>query len=158
MTRYLVVFDTVAIVQGVINPKGAAGKCLACFHAGEIAVAISRAALREISDVLSRPALRDRFPQITDEKVVWLTGKLLDEGLYVRNVPSHFTYPRDPKDEPYINLAIEVAADFLVSRDHDLLDLMDWHREEGREFQKRFRALRMVTPEEFLRGMEQPAP
>lgn len=154
MTKYLVIFDTVAIVQSVINPKGAAGKCLAYFHAGEISVAVSRATLKEVKDVLSRPALRDRFQQITDEKVVFLTDKLLYEGVYLRNVPHHFTYPRAPKDEPYINLAIEVAADYLVSRDNDLLDLINWNQEAGQEFQKRFRELRIVTPEEFLRAME----
>ncbi|HMY74803.1 MAG TPA: hypothetical protein PLQ88_23490 [Blastocatellia bacterium] len=54
-------------------------------------------------------------------------------------------------------MAIEVRADFIVSRDNDLLDLMNWHQEAGREFQKRFRSLRIVTPEEFLRAMEQSA-
>lgn len=67
MTKYLVIFDTVAIVQSVINPKGAAGKCLAYFHAGEISVAVSRATLKEVKDVLSRPALRDRFQQIASD-------------------------------------------------------------------------------------------
>ncbi len=33
---------------------------------------------------------------------------------------------------------------------------MKWDQEIGREFQKRFRALRIVTPEEFLSVMEQP--
>ena len=80
------------------------------------------------------------------------------KGRYLRTVLEHFTYPRDPKDEPQLNLAIEVQADYLISRDNDLLDLMDWHREEGRAFQKRFRFLKVVTPEEFLRVMEQSAP
>ena len=75
----------------------------------------------------------------------------------MRNVGKHFTYPRDPDDEPYLNLAIEVSADYLISRDNDLLDLMNWNQEAGRDFQKRFRFLKIVTPEEFLRVMEQPA-
>lgn len=158
MTRYLVIFDTVALVQSVINPRGAAGKCLTYFQDGKISIAISRATLKEVKDVLSRPALRERFQQITDEKVVWLTDKLLEDGLYLRNVPHHFSYPRDPKDEPYLNLAIEAQANYLITRDNDLLDLMNWHQAEGREFQKRFRSLRIVTPEEFLNLMEQPAP
>ncbi|HMX30109.1 MAG TPA: PIN domain-containing protein, partial [Blastocatellia bacterium] len=88
--RYLVIFDTVTILQGVINPAGAAGKCLSYFYKGEISVAISRATLKEIKDVLTRPVLRVRFKQITDEKVAQLTDKLLDEALYLRNVPHHF--------------------------------------------------------------------
>lgn len=73
-------------------------------------------------------------------------------------VKKRFDYPRDPDDEPYLNLAIEVGADYLISRDNDLLDLMKWEKEEGREFQKRFRFLKIVSPEEFLRVMEQNAP
>lgn len=117
-------------------------------------MAISRATLKEVNDVLSRVALRSRFPQITDEKVLGLTNSLQKDGIYLRRVPHHFTYPRDPKDEPYLNLAIEVQADYLISRDNDMLDLMKWNQEAGREFQKRFRFLKIVSPEEFLAAME----
>ena len=156
--KYLVIFDTVTLVQSTINPKGVARKCLAYFEQGKISVAISRDTLAEVKDVLSRPYLRQRYEHITDELVTVLVELLSYRGIYVRHVGKHFTYPRDPDDEPYLNLAIEVSADYLISRDHDMLDLMDWHKEEGRAFQKRFRFLKVVTPEEFLRVMEQPVP
>lgn len=156
--RYVVVFDTSTLVQGLINPKGAAGKCLACFEQGKILVAVSRETLEEVKDVLSRPRLRERFLQITDEKVSLLIEVILYKGHYLRSVKKRFDYPRDPDDEPYLNLAIEVGADYLISRDNDLLDLMKWEKGEGREFQKRFRFLKIVSPEEFLRVMEQNAP
>lgn len=158
MNKYLVIFDTVALVQSTINPKGAARKCLAYFEQGKISIAVSRDTLAEVKDVLSRPYIRQRYEHITDEIVAALTELLSYRGIYVRNVGKHFTYPRDPNDEPYLNLAIEVSADYLISRDNDLLDLMNWNQEEGREFQKRFRFLKIVTPEEFLRVMEQPVP
>ncbi len=120
-------------------------------------MAISRETLKEVKDVLSRAALRNRFPQITDEKVSGLTDSLLNDGIYLCRVPRHFTYPRDPKDEPYLNLAIEVHADYLISRDKDMLDLVKWTQEAGREFQKRFRFLKIVAPEEFLAAMEKDA-
>lgn len=87
-----------------------------------------------------------------------LTQLLSYKGLYVRAVGKHFAYPRDPDDEPYLNLAIEVEADYLISRDHDLLDLMNWSQEAGREFRQRFRFLKIVTPEEFLHAMKLPSP
>lgn len=40
-------------------------------------------------------------------------------------VPEVFPLPRDRKDEPYINLAIASRSCYLVSRDKDLLDLID---------------------------------
>lgn len=152
--KYLVIFDTVALVQSAINPKGPARKCLAYFEQGKISIAVSRDTLAEVKDVLSRPYIRQRYEHITDELVAALAELLSYRGIYVRNVGKHFTYPRDPDDEPYLNLAIEVSADYLISRDNDLLDLMNWNQEAGREFQQRFRFLKIVTPEEFLQVME----
>lgn len=79
---------------------------------------------------------------------------LLRKGKLFRNVKRRYDYPRDPYDEAYINLALEAKARFLVTRDNDLLDLMKWERKEGREFQKRFRKLRIVNPLGFLAEVE----
>jgi predicted nucleic acid-binding protein len=48
-------------------------------------------------------------------------------------VPKEFSYRRD-EDEPYINLAVAAGADFIVSRDRDLLDLMTGYTDECKEF------------------------
>ena len=152
--KYLVVFDTVTLVQSLINPDGPAGKCFAYFEQGKISVALSRDTLAEIREVLTRPHLRNRFRQLTDRKAAELVAVLTYRGYYLRRVGQHYSYPRDPDDEPYLNLAIEVEADYLISRDHDLLDLMKWEQEEGRTFQRRFHFLKIVTPIEFLNVME----
>jgi putative PIN family toxin of toxin-antitoxin system len=156
--KYVVVFDTNVFLQALANTKGAAVRCLEYFEQGKIILAISRATFDEITEVLSRSHLRQKYPSLTDERITALFEQVVYHGIYLRQVRQHFTYPRDPDDEPYLNLAIEVDADYLVSRDNDLLDLMKWNQEAGREFQKRFRTLRIVTPEEFLRVMEQSAP
>ena len=60
--------------------------------------------------------------------------------------PDHTPAPRrDPKDEPYVNLAIERAARFIVSRDADLLDLM-----EDEMFRKRYPGITVLDPVAFL--------
>jgi putative PIN family toxin of toxin-antitoxin system len=114
----------------------------------------SRATLAEITDVLTRTHLREKYPLLTDERISDLLERVRYKGIYLRKVKPHFSYPRDPDDEPYLNLAIEVEADYLVSRDNDLLDLMNWELEEGRAFQQRFHFLKIVTPVEFLKVME----
>jgi len=111
MNKYLVIFDTVILVQSTINPHSAARKCLHYFEQGKIVIAVSRATLAEVRDVLPRPFIRQRYDHITDEIVDSLIRSLSYRGLYVRHVGEHFTYPRDPDDEPYLNLAIEVSAD-----------------------------------------------
>jgi putative PIN family toxin of toxin-antitoxin system len=110
----------------------------------KITVAVSRATLAEVEEVLLRSELRLKYPLLMDERVTELLDRLFYRGIYLRQVRQYFTYPRDPKDEPQLNLAIEVKADYLISRDNDLLDLMDWHKEEGRELQKRFSFLKIV--------------
>jgi putative PIN family toxin of toxin-antitoxin system len=155
--KYLVVFDTNIFLQALVSRGGPAVKCLDYFEQGRLSIAISRATLAEIEDVLARPHLCLKYPQLLDGRVEALLDRLLYRGIYLRRVKQHFTYPRDPKDEPQLNLAIEVQADYLVSRDNDLLDLMNWNQEAGREFQRCFRFLKIVTPEAFLQVMEQPA-
>ncbi|MGH9839792.1 MAG: putative toxin-antitoxin system toxin component, PIN family [Blastocatellia bacterium] len=156
--KYVVVVDTNILLQSLLSGTGPAGKCLDYFRRGEIDISVSRDTLNEAKEVLSRSRLRIKYPQLTDEKVAHLTDFLLYRGTYLRSVKRRFEYPRDPQDEPFLNLAIEVEADYLISRDPDLLDLMKWEKEEGREFQKRFRFLKIVTPVEFLKAMESQDP
>jgi putative PIN family toxin of toxin-antitoxin system len=155
--KYLVVFDTNIFLQALASRGGPAVKCLEYFERGKIIIAVSRDTLAEVEEILSRSHLRLKYPLLTDERIAQLLDRLLYRGIYLRRVSQHFTYPRDPKDEPQLNLAIEVKADYLISRDRDLLDLMNWDRAAGREFQQRFRFLKIVTPEEFLQAIEQPA-
>ena len=61
-----------------------------------------------------------------------------------------FDYPRDPKDKKYINLAAFTKADYIVSLDSDLLDLMTDFTDEAKEFRQRFRLLKVMEPKELL--------
>jgi predicted nucleic acid-binding protein len=56
-----------------------------------------------------------------------------------------FSCPRDPDDEPYVNLAVAAGARYLVTRDKDLLDLM-----EDADFRRRFATLAILDPAAFL--------
>src|SRR5262249_47349626 len=68
--------------------------------------------------------IRAKNPRVTDE-TVRETLDLLDRmARMVSDVPSLFSLPRDPDDEPYLNLAITADAGYLVTWDKDLLDLV----------------------------------
>lgn len=154
MPEPLVVFDCVVFLQGLIKESGPAVTCIERFEQGRISLAISPEVLSELRDVLSRSSLRRSFPLLSDEKAERLINLLLLRGRLFRNVPKRFELPRDPDDEPYLNLAIDAGAQFLVTRDRDLLDWMRWDTEEGRNFQSRFRELRILDPMAFLREIE----
>lgn len=61
--------------------------------------------------------------------------------------------PRDPKDEPYLNLAVAAQATFLVSRDLDLLDLI-----KDAAFRQRHPDLNILDPPAFLAEMARQQP
>ena len=150
-----VVFDCMLFLQATANRKSIAARALDLMDSGEVSLFISRQIRKEIWNVLHRQEVRERLPGITDDSVEDLFARLKKRAVFVRDVPKVFDYPRDPKDEPYLNLAIAVGATYLVSRDSDLLDLMRWDREQGRDFQRRFRHLRIIEPLAFLTELKQ---
>ena len=117
---------------------------------GLVRLYVSEDVLAEVEEVLSRPEIRTHFPPLTDEVIGAFLLRLRNIAQSMRHVPKKFSYSRDPDDEPYINLAVETKADYLVSRDRDLLDLMTAYSSEAKEFRQRFRPLRVIEPLEFL--------
>jgi putative PIN family toxin of toxin-antitoxin system len=112
------------LYQATANPTGPAAEFLRRLQAGQFFLYVSDEILDEARDVLSRPRIRAKNPRVTDE-TVRETLDLLDRmARMLSDVPSLFSLPRDPDDEPYLNLAITADADDLVTRDKDLLDLM----------------------------------
>ena len=111
---------------------------------------LSEEILTELSEVLKRPTIRARYPELTDEIIEDFLKGLRSLAEITSDVPKRFSYPRDIDDEPYLNLAIEAEANYLVSRDKDLLDLMTGHSNECKEFRQRFRSLTVIEPIEFL--------
>ena len=80
-----------------------------------------------------------------------LISRVLEKAIVVEEAPHHFNYLRDPKDEKYINVAVEAEASYIVSHDQDLLDLMTGHTGECKDFRRRFRSLKIIEPAEFLK-------
>lgn len=146
-----VVLDCRVYLQAAAREESPSAACLRLAENHYIQLFISRAIINEVENILSRDYIRAKFKTLTDASVKAFIERLRGVSDLIENVPRRFNYERrDVKDEPYINLAIETRAHYLVSRDNDLLDLMKWEKEEGREFQKRFRFLKIVTPENFL--------
>ena len=154
-SRLAVVFDCMIFLQGLIKERGAAVECLEAFENGEVELFISEEILREIADVLTRPKLQAKFSLLTAERAEKLVQMLRRKATLIKDVPQLFDYARDPKDEKYINLAVVAKADFIVSRDNDLLDLMTGSVDAAKEFRQRFRPLKVVEPNDFLQILKQ---
>ena len=85
------------------------------------------------------------------EKIEAFIEDVLSLSVLVRSVPKNFKLIRDPKDEIIIDLAVKAEAEYIVSRDKDLLDLMTGFTDDCKEFRQRFKHLKIVEPFEFLR-------
>jgi len=145
------VFDCNVHLQAASREKSVAAECLRQVEKGYVKLYLSEAVIAEVEDVLNRPEIRNYFQNLTDEIVEAFILKLRKNSEIIRLVPKKFSYPRDPDDEIYINLAAEAKTAFLVSRDNDLLDLMTDYTIEAKEFRQRFKFLRVVEPLEFLK-------
>lgn len=151
------VFDCNTFIQALFNSSGTAGECFELVRREEITLFVSQDILLEIREVLQRPNLIARFPSITLERIDAFLEEILSFAVEIRNVPRRFQYERDPQDEPYLNLAIEAEADYIVSWDNDLLDLMSGTTVECKEFRQKFRLLKITPPTEFLQILSKEA-
>jgi putative PIN family toxin of toxin-antitoxin system len=148
-----VVFDTMIFLQAVGSGRGPAFAALQRFEAGEFRLFVSRDLLDEVGGVLSRPEIRRKMPRLTEERVAALIERLESKAALIPDVPKRVEYPRDPDDEPVLNLAVEARAKYLVSRDHDLLSLMEENRPEGKAFRNEYPNLTILDPLAFLRKL-----
>jgi putative PIN family toxin of toxin-antitoxin system len=119
-----------------------------------VTLCLSDEVLEEVRDVLTREEYQRQFPALTIEAVGALLKGLTARAVFVQHVPNVYTLERDPKDSKYINLALAAGAGFLVTRDKDLLDLMDHTTATGAEFRRRFPDLRIIAPGDFVREIQ----
>ena len=149
------VFDCNVFWQIFFSGKGVGAKCWELVTSGHVEVAGCPEVLSEIRDVLTRPETRARFQTAAAENVEIFIDEILENATFISPIPNRFSYARDPKDEPYIDLAAEAGAQYIVSRDNDLLDLMTGHDAESKDFRQRFRPLKIVDTKTFLEIVEQ---
>ena len=133
------VFDTVVFVSALINPHGRCGRLLfELFDRYELV--LSPAIIREILEVLLRPSVVSRATKLREIRLEDILDLLrLSE---VVEPQAKLAVSRDPKDDVFVETAMEGRADFLVSEDKDLLEL------DG------YRGLRVVRCREFLELIE----
>ena len=155
------VFDCMIYLQSTANDNGVSAKILRLLDSKDISLFISEQILDEINDVLHRPKIRNQIPKITDQRVNALLIRLNQHAIKIVNVPEEYRLEQDPKDEKYINLALIARAEYIVTFDSDMLDLMKdkskagKFNEAGSIFRQRYPFLKIINPVEFLSLIEQ---
>ena len=149
------VFDCNIIWQSFFFGNGVAAKCKKLVDEGIITLYLSAEILEEMREVMTRPEFFAKFETVTETMVEKYLEQLVRKSVFFRSVPKKFTLSRDADDEPYINLAIECEADYIVTRDKNLLYLMTCYDIESKEFRQKTRPLEIVEPLEFLKIVEE---
>lgn len=142
-------------LQAAARPGGPAAACMALVEGGLVELVVSEEIVEELTDVLSRPELRWKFPALTRTIPREFVDAVVSRATMMRTPPRAFALPRDPKDEPYINLAIDARATHLVTRDADLLSLADPAHPDHTRLIELAPQLSLVDPVRFLRDVRE---
>ena len=133
------VFDTNIFLRALINPHSRCGRLLDELVA-DYELILSPAIIYEILEVLRRPKLRAKFPQITQLQIVHII--FLFEQAQVVEPPEIPSASRDAKDDKFLACAVYASVDYLVTEDKDLLVL---HPYQG---------IQICQPAEFISLLE----
>ena len=115
------VIDTGIFVSALIRPQGRTGAVLQALKEERFTLIYSTDILVEIIDVLGRDKFRVKY-HIRPEMVAALIDLIRLRGELV--IPSQkVTACRDPKDDIFLEAALEGKAEYIVSGDLDLLDM-----------------------------------
>lgn len=93
--------------------------------------------------LLERERIRRRYAYL-DEEVEQFIVLVREDSMVVSELPAVHAVERDPDDDVIVACAIAADADYIVSRDKDLLDLGE------------YQGIKIVSPEVFiavLRGL-----
>lgn len=133
------VLDTGVLVSAVLNPidGGASFDLLRFAREGKYELHLSGGIIEETARVLlTRRHIRERYAY-SDADVAEFCGGLFAVAVIETELPN-IQIVRDPADDMIVACAAATRADYLVSRDKDLLSIGEYAGTE------------VVSPEEFL--------
>jgi uncharacterized protein len=118
------VLDTNVLASALIRRQGVTGQVLRHLRDGGFTVVYSVPMMVELVEVLSRPQMQRKYHIHSDDitaliNLVRLRGELVSPE-------RHNDACRDPKDNRFLEAAIEGEADVIVSGDADLLDMREF--------------------------------
>lgn len=132
-----IVLDTNLFVSALLKPGSNPDIILHLVKDEKVLLLMSDSICHEISRVLTYPKIRKRLT-VSDEELKFFVQLL---GAVAIITPGTLNLPpidADPDDTKYLVCAVEGHADYIVSGDHHLTDLVI------------YRGIRIVTPVDFI--------
>jgi putative PIN family toxin of toxin-antitoxin system len=141
-----IVPDSTVLVSAFLAPHGAADRVLDAAMANQVQLAVSAAILAETRRVLlTYRRLRQRYTY-TDDEVEGFYALLGQAFILLTAFPPVSGVCRDPNDDMVLACAVAASAQYLVTRDKDLLVL------------QQYQGIMIVTPEAFLTWLRSTLP
>jgi putative PIN family toxin of toxin-antitoxin system len=131
------VFDTNILISRLLIPTGTPAQAVRkALSEGRIIV--SDDTLNELASVISRPKF-DSYISLQNRKEFFrLLGRVVEKVTIIRNIQ----VCRDPKDDKFLELAVNGQAEAIITGDQDLLALHP------------FQSIQIITPGKYLQGMK----
>ena len=130
------VLDTNVFVSGLISPKGPPAAILRALRSRRFILISSPPINEEITEVLDRPYIRDRYG--LGDRVFDVSFILWELAELVIDLPE-VKISSDPDDDKFLATADEGRADYLVTG--DMGDLLRLHR---------YKEVSIISPREFV--------
>lgn len=131
------VFDTTVLVSALLNKTGLSASLISQCEAGRFELHLSDEIIAETRrSLLYRPHIRKKYTY-TDETVEQFTSDLRSISQLVSDVPA-LKVVRDEDDDFILACAVKAKAQYLVTRDKDLLSLGVYE------------TIQIIKPEEFI--------
>lgn len=122
MARARVVVDTNALASRLLMPDSVPGRAVRK-AVDEAQLLVSEATLEELADVLARPKF-DAYVSIADrQEFIRLLGRIAE----LVPITYRVQVCRDPRDDKFLELAINGRADLIVTGDKHLPELNPFH-------------------------------
>ncbi len=121
-----VVVDTGVFVSALICRRGTTGKVLQTLRDNRFTVIYSTDMLVEIVNVLGREKFHKKYHIQPDGIAALIDLMRLRGELVIPN--KSVSACRDPKDDKFLEAALIGEADFIVSGDADLLDMVSFEQ------------------------------
>jgi putative PIN family toxin of toxin-antitoxin system len=133
---YRIVIDTNVLVSGIIQKKGFPYKVVKAWEDDNVVLIASEFLINEVSKVLHYEKIRLRY-SLKDEEIKQVLLTLVRYSIFINDPPKLNVIKEDLSDNNILAAAVEGKADFIISGDSHLLNLVN------------YKGIKILTPKEF---------
>jgi putative PIN family toxin of toxin-antitoxin system len=122
-----VVLDSTILVSSFLSEGGLSFEILQQGRAGKFIWCCAEEILQETRRVLlQEQRIRKRY-RYTNEQVNDFLDSVKAVAVMAQSLPEIHVIERDPKDDKILACAVATQANYIITRDKDLLDLNNYH-------------------------------